>query len=165
MTVVTIVPKTPSKSFSSWRSHIKLWSIQRLVLAVCVSRMAYVSVLTGLVVSCGASVYLLEFETPSGYICIMRNQAAIDPSVVITKVASDGYCVKKWGMLGHLLLATVALGGVPTVRDPIVGMPVSRAWRRAVEKGSFKIENNWIMNVELFAFWRQQREAGTMLRS
>lgn len=144
---------------------IKQKPIQWLMLAVCVSRMAYASVLVVLVISYGATVHLLEFETPSGYICIMRDQAAIDPSVVITEAASGGHCIKKWGMLSHLLLATVALGGVPAVRDPIVGMPASRAWRRTVERGSFKIENNWIMNVELFASWRQQREVGAMLHS
>ena len=78
---------------------IKQKPIQWLMLAVCVSRMAYASVLVVLVISYGATVHLLEFETPSGYICIMRDQAAIDPSVVITEAASGGHCIKKWGML------------------------------------------------------------------
>ena len=140
-------------------------AIQCAVCLVCTSRAAYAFVLGGLAVSCGAVVSLLESETPSGHICIMRDHATIDPSAVIMEAASDGYCVKKWDVLNHLLLATVALGGVPAVWDPLVVMSASRAWRRAVDRGLFRIENNWIMNAELFAFWRQQQETGAMLRS
>lgn len=120
-------------------------------------------VLGGLVVSPVMAVILLGFETPSGHICIMRDYAVMDPSAATMEAMSGGPCIEKWGLLGHLLLATVALGGVPAVWDPAVGMPVLRAWRRAVAKGLFKVENNWAANAVLLALWRQQREVGAAL--
>ena len=127
---------------------------------VCAGRPAYALVLAGLVACYVMAVILLEFETPSGHICIVRYYAGMDPSAAGVEAISGGHCVEKWRLLGHLLLATVALGGVPAVWDPAVGMPMSRAWRRAVARGLFKVENNWATNAGLFALWRRHREVG-----
>ena len=93
----------------------------------------------------------------------MRDYAEMDPLAATVEAMSGGHCVEKWKLLGHLLLATVALGGVPAVWDPAVGMPMSRAWRRAVARGLFKVENNWAANAGLFGLWCQQREVSAAL--
>ena len=145
------------------RRAFRMRVVARPVNWVCASRPAHAFALAGIVAGCVIAVSLLEFETPSGYICIMRDYAEMDPLAATVEAMSGGHCVGKWDMLGHLLLATVALGGVPAVWDPAVGMPMSRAWRRAVARGLFKVENNWAANAGLFGLWRQQREVSAAL--